>query len=425
MNPTDFPDSKPSADVTISRARTTDQGGDDASRRGRRYRRGGNNLMVIKQSKFDGRCEDLKGHIYDCTDGRQADQYSKTTKEIAEFIGRTYKFGMDARLTLENLEPIVLETPEDPLTTATRTEIRIWEKLVDEYVTRRTLLRENIKTAYSLIWGQCSDLMRQRLEANESFNQISTKGDAIELLRMIKNTTYDYQSQKSLAHAIHDAKKRLYAFYQPRHMSTQAYYEQFINLVDVVNHIGGSYGIEPGILDQYAASKGKSMGDLDENDRLCVKDQYLAIAFVTGADRTRFGRLIEKLQNDYLQGYDGYPKTLSTAYQLLTNWKQESFKSSGITNDGVAFATHYQKSHEGESKTGNAGSKSHNKNDKSKIICHKCGISGHYANECMSTNKASSTTNTLDSESQPGPSNARINMSDNAAEVMLMTNVES
>ena len=78
--------------------------------------------------RFEGRCEDLKGHIYDSVDARQADQYTKTTNEITEFIGRTYKFGMDTRLSIENLHPIVIPEPEDPPENATRTQIRIWER---------------------------------------------------------------------------------------------------------------------------------------------------------------------------------------------------------------------------------------------------------------------------------------------------------
>jgi len=36
---------------------------------------------VVKRPKFEG--DDLKGHIYDCSDARQADMFIKTTKEIA------------------------------------------------------------------------------------------------------------------------------------------------------------------------------------------------------------------------------------------------------------------------------------------------------------------------------------------------------
>ena len=58
------------------------------------FRRG--NLPNTSQTRFEGRCNDLKGLIYDCADVRQADQYARTTKEIGEYIGRTFKFGMDA-----------------------------------------------------------------------------------------------------------------------------------------------------------------------------------------------------------------------------------------------------------------------------------------------------------------------------------------
>jgi hypothetical protein len=34
-----------------------------------------------------GECDALKGHIYDCSDARQKDIYTKTTKEIAEYVG--------------------------------------------------------------------------------------------------------------------------------------------------------------------------------------------------------------------------------------------------------------------------------------------------------------------------------------------------
>jgi hypothetical protein len=88
--------------------------------------------------------------------------------------------------------------------------------------------------------------MRQKLKESHNFTWISATRDAIELLKKVKDITYNYQSKKHLAHAIHEAKRRLYSFVQSRHMATQAYYEQFINLIDVVNHIGGTYGIKPG-----------------------------------------------------------------------------------------------------------------------------------------------------------------------------------
>jgi hypothetical protein len=117
-----------------------------------------------KQTKFDGKCEELKGHIFDCTDVRQSDQYSRTVKEIAEYVGRTYKYGADARMAVEQLARPTIEVPNDPPDDATKTQLRIWEKKIDEFVKRETYLDENLKTIYSLVWGQCTDIMRQKVE---------------------------------------------------------------------------------------------------------------------------------------------------------------------------------------------------------------------------------------------------------------------
>jgi hypothetical protein len=40
--------------------------------------------MPYQEPKFEMRCEELKGEIYDCSDFRQVNGYTKTTKEIAE-----------------------------------------------------------------------------------------------------------------------------------------------------------------------------------------------------------------------------------------------------------------------------------------------------------------------------------------------------
>jgi hypothetical protein len=169
---------------------------DSVSRRNPNRSRRTVNNQITRQGRFNGRCEELNGNIYDCTDIRQADQYTKTTKEIAEYIGRNYKYGMDTRLAIENLQYVAAKMPEDPKDNATKTELRIWEKRINDYVKRETITVENLKTAYSLIWGQCSDLMRQRLESASNFQVISTSGDAIELLKLIKSITYNFQSQR-------------------------------------------------------------------------------------------------------------------------------------------------------------------------------------------------------------------------------------
>jgi hypothetical protein len=145
----------------------------------------------------------LKNFIYDCSDSRQADIFTKTTKEIAEYVGRTYRYGSDARLAIENLGRPNLSLPTDPSDTATKTETRIGEKDVDEYVKKKTYLEENIKTMYSLVWGQCTDVIRARIEALDTYDVMSSKGDSITLLKSIKALIYNFQIQKYQPLACH------------------------------------------------------------------------------------------------------------------------------------------------------------------------------------------------------------------------------
>ena len=156
-------------------------------------RRSSNNNTT--SSKFKGKCDDLKGHIYDCSSTRQADQFMTTTKEIAEYIGRTYKYGGDIKKTIQNLEEVDIEEPE---LEDDATEVRriIFTREADEYVKRKTFLRENMKTAYTLILGQCTELLRAKLEASSKYEDIDDEQNPIDLLREIKSICFKFEDHR-------------------------------------------------------------------------------------------------------------------------------------------------------------------------------------------------------------------------------------
>lgn len=65
-------------------------------------------------AKFEGKCDELKGNGYGCSDMKQADIFAKTTKETAGFVGRTYNYGGDIQLVVENLKMVNIAMPKDP-----------------------------------------------------------------------------------------------------------------------------------------------------------------------------------------------------------------------------------------------------------------------------------------------------------------------
>jgi uncharacterized radical SAM superfamily protein len=146
----------------------------------------------------------------------------KTTKEIAEYMGRTFIKSSDIRLAIKNLSLPVLNLPADPAADDNKTLNQIWENEVDEYVKRKTYLENNMKTVYSIIWGQCTDVMRQKIEALDIYEMISTDADGLEVLKAIKYLVYNFQSQKYLPHTLHESKRRFYFCTQGRLTTTSA-----------------------------------------------------------------------------------------------------------------------------------------------------------------------------------------------------------
>jgi hypothetical protein len=151
---------------------------------------------------FEGKCEGLlRGAIYDCSDAKEADVFVKTTKDIAAYAGCTMKFGGDMRNAIKTLEPPVFAIPDNMAVT------ELWEDSVKQLRKRISYLDENIRTLYALVWGQCTDILQQKLESTEGFTNVWQEGQGIRLLKMIKNNTNSFQSQKYPGQSLFDAKR--------------------------------------------------------------------------------------------------------------------------------------------------------------------------------------------------------------------------
>lgn len=153
--------------------------------------------VVVQQVKFEGKCDETKGRIFDCSDAIQSDNFTKSTKEMAEHVGRTYKYGNDTKLAIENLAIPTLEKPDDLPNSAGLTDKCIWEKEVEEYVKRKNALRENLKTVFSLTIGQCSKIRQQHLEARSNYTEMPRTTNSIALLKAIKNISSTSPSQSN------------------------------------------------------------------------------------------------------------------------------------------------------------------------------------------------------------------------------------
>jgi hypothetical protein len=71
----------------------------------------------------------------------------------------------------------------------------MFEKRVDEFIKRETKLKENCQAAYSLVLSQRIEYMRSTLESVVGYNDMDSRSDLIELLKVIKGLSYQCEGQ--------------------------------------------------------------------------------------------------------------------------------------------------------------------------------------------------------------------------------------
>jgi hypothetical protein len=104
-----------------------------------------------------------------------------------------------------------------------------------------------------------------------------------------------------------------YLIIQGKYVTNSDYLDQYTNFIDVIEHIGGIIGEEPALLqlelDRLGVTVVAARTEQLKAAAEAAKQVYLTVAFLAGSDRNRYGKMLEDLENSYLQGRDKYPCT--------------------------------------------------------------------------------------------------------------------
>jgi hypothetical protein len=105
------------------------------------------------------------------------------------------------------------------------------------------------------------------------------------------------------------------------------YGRNFQSLWDTVEAFSGSPGIHKGLVDGLLKEPGRvaNPANITANKRKATEGEAIesvkAALLISGAEKHRYGKLKDKLANNYLLGTDQYPDTFDKALRILGNYQ--------------------------------------------------------------------------------------------------------
>ena len=270
-----------------------------------------------RESKFEGKCADIKNSVYDVVSGK--DTFAKTTREIAEYVGREFDDAGEFCTGMVEMELAPLVPPPLPADNEA-INFELWKMARQKFERQAESRRKNSSRVFALILGQCSQALRNRMEAHARWSQINEASDVMALLQLVQNCMIQRQTRQEPVHSLFDAESHIYGFRQ-KGLPNNEYYEKFKDLVTNAERLGSVIGIHPDrvetILERIAVDSDNPTETERQQALDKCKDRYLAVMFLMNSDKNRYGGLVRDIKNEYTRGTNSYPDTLNAAYDYL------------------------------------------------------------------------------------------------------------
>ena len=192
-------------------------------------------------------------------------------------------------------------------------ETEIHKEEIKMFVVRRKNLQGNMVKLYSTVWGQCSHALQARLRGVDSFDDISSKFNLLQLVAEVKKLISGIDNRSDPRLSIIESLNILIKMRQGHSESNDSYMERFRSNVAIVELVHGSHVFcSHAIIDKAAA--------IPTAEEIAVEEErFKAMLLLHNADEKRYGQLRERFRENALIGINKYPKTISLMYELIVS----------------------------------------------------------------------------------------------------------
>ena len=102
--------------------------------------------------------------------------------------------------------------------------------------------------AYMIIWGQCDDGIRNKIEAHPGYKKIDENRDLMELVKVLEEICCSFETTTQGTLAIALAWLKFATFAQDISQGNVEFYEEFKARLSTLENYGGELGAFPGIV---------------------------------------------------------------------------------------------------------------------------------------------------------------------------------
>jgi hypothetical protein len=244
----------------------------------------------------------------------------------------------------------------------------VWSKLYDQFLQKTEKYVDYKAKVFAVIWGQCDQTMRNRLESTAEYKKAEDTNDVVQLLRVIKDVAFDADDKKYPPLQAMVAWNNLVRAWQQDGEDLTQYYNRYTSLVELVERAYGP--IAPvKVAEKDPAYSSDQTAALERE-----KNKMLACMFMQGATRLKYGGVMRQLKQDFALGHDKYPETMEQAIQVLRLCEAKGPKKPKVNtpSEGLTEAE----------ESGLAAAQMSNRTKYKKGLCYNCGKKGHMAPDC-------------------------------------------